>query len=86
MGFSSKLIVGSAVAGVALAYYVRGKHQRTGASYLDIVRQLPGDVLRWVDDTRERAVKALEEGKDAARVRDEQFTRQLTAAGAPPGA
>ena len=86
MGLSTKLIVSGAVAGVALTYYVRTKHQLTGKGYLSIVRQLPGDALRWVDDTRDRALKALEEGKVAARYRDEEFTRQLTAAGAPPGA
>jgi hypothetical protein len=85
MGLSTKLIVSGAVAGVALTYYVRTQHQRTGQSYLSIVRQLPGDALRWVDDTRDRAFKALEEGKVAARDRDQEFTRQLTAAGAPPG-
>ena len=86
MGLSTKLIVSGAVAGVALSYYVRAKHQRTGEGYLAIIRQLPGDVLRWADDTRDRAVRALEEGKDAARRSDQEFTRQLTAAGAPPGA
>jgi hypothetical protein len=86
MGLATKLIVSGAVAGTALTYYVRSRHQRTGESYLSIVRQLPGDALRWVDDTRTRAVKALDEGKVAARDRDQEFTRQLTAAGAPPGA
>jgi hypothetical protein len=86
MGLSTRLIVSGAVAGVALTYYVRTRHQRTGESYLSIVRQLPGSALRWVDDTRDRAVRALEEGKVAAGRRDEEFTRQLTAAGAPPGA
>jgi hypothetical protein len=86
MGLSTKLIVSGAVAGAALTYYVRSRHQRTGESVFSIVRQLPGDALRWVDDTKTRATKALEEGKVAARERDEEFTRQLTAAGAPPGA
>jgi hypothetical protein len=86
MALSTKLIVSGAVAGVALTYYMRSRHQRTGESYLSIVRLLPGDALRWVDDTKTRAVKALEEGKVAARERDVQFTRQLTAAGEPPGA
>jgi hypothetical protein len=86
MGLSTKLIVSGAVAGAALTYYVRSRHQRTGESYVSIVRQLPGHALRWVDDTKARATRALEEGKVAARERDEEFTRQLTAAGAPPGA
>ncbi|HTX67591.1 MAG TPA: hypothetical protein VMH50_00390 [Thermoleophilia bacterium] len=86
MGLSTKLIVSSAVAGAALTYYVRSRHQRTGESYLAIVRQLPGDAARWVDGTKARAARALEAGKSAARERDEEFTRQLEAAGAPPGA
>ena len=86
MGLSTRLVVSGAVAGAALTYYVRSRHQRTGEGYLSIVRQLPGDALRWVGDSRTRAVRALEEGKTAARDRDEEFTRQLTAAGAPPGA
>jgi hypothetical protein len=86
MGLSTRLIVTGAVAGVAFTYYVRSRHARTGEGFLHIVRQLPGDVLRWADDTRSRATKALEQGKTAARERDEEFTRQLIAAGAPPGA
>lgn len=85
MGLSTRLFVSGAVAGVAFSYYVRSRHVRTGESYLDIVRRLPGDALQWADDTRERAVKALEEGKTAARRRDEEFSRQLLAAGSPPG-
>jgi len=86
MGLSTRLVVGGAVAGVALTYYARGRHQRTGESYLHIVRQLPGDVVRLAETTKARAVKALDEGRTVARERDEEFTLQLTAAGAPPGA
>ncbi len=86
MGFSTKLIVSGAVAGAALTYYMRSRRARTGEGYLQIVRSLPGDALRWADDTKARATKALEEGKGAARDRDEEFSRQLLAAGAPPGA
>ena len=86
MGLSTKLVVSGAVAGAALAYYVRSQRARTGESYFHIVRSLPGDVLRWAGDTKTRATKALEEGKGAARDRDEEFSRQLLSAGAPPGA
>jgi hypothetical protein len=82
MGLSTKLVVGGAVAGAALAYYVRSRRARTGEGYLDIVRRLPGDALRWADQTRARATLALEEGRTAARERDAEFTRQLRAAGA----
>ena len=86
MGLSTKLIVSGAVAGAALTYYLRSQRARTGEGYLDIVRRLPGDVLRWADDTRARATKALDEGKAAARDRHEEFSRDLLAAGAPPDA
>ncbi len=86
MGLSTRLIVSGAVAGAALAMYVRTRHERTGEGYLSIVRRLPGDAMRWADDTKARAVKALDEGRSVARERDEEFTRQLLAAGAPPGA
>ena len=86
MGLSTKLIVSGAVAGAALTYYVRSRRAVTGEGYFDIVRRLPGDALRWVDDTKARATKALEEGKSAARDRDGEFSRQLLSAGAPPGA
>ena len=75
-----------AVAGAAFTYYVRSRRARTGEGYLQIVRRLPSDALRWVDATKVRATRALEEGKSAARDRDEDFSRQLLAAGAPPGA
>jgi hypothetical protein len=86
MGLSTRLVVSGAVAGAALAFYVRSRHAETGEGYLQIVRGLPGDALRWVDDTKARATKALEEGKSAARERDAEFAQQLLAAGAPPGA
>ena len=85
MGLSTRLIVSGAVAGTALTYYLRSRHARTGESYLGIVRRLPGDALRWVDVTRERATLALEEGKTAARRRDEELSRKLLEAGARPG-
>ena len=86
MGLSAKLVVSGAVAGAALTYYVRSRRARTGEGYLQIARSLPGDALRWIDDTKGHAAKALEEGKTAARERDDEFARQLLAAGAPPGA
>ena len=85
MAFSTRLIVGGAVAGAALTYYVHSRRLRTGESYVAIIRGLPGDAVRWAGDTRTRATRALAEGKTAARERDSEFTRQLRAAGAPPG-
>ena len=86
MGLSTKLVVSSAVAGTALAYYVRTRRARTSEGYLQIMRSLPGDVRRWADETKSRAALALEEGKAAARDRDAEFAQQMLAAGAPPGA
>ena len=86
MGLSTRLVVGGAVAGTALAYYVRRRRACTGDGYLRIVRGIPGDVLRWADQTRSRVALALNEGTSAAREREAEFTQQLLVSGAPPGA
>jgi len=86
MGFASKLVVGGIAAGAALAYYVQKRRARTGEGYLDILRQLPSDAQRWAADAKRRGALALEDGKAAAREREAGFTKQLTAAGAPPAA
>ena len=73
---------GAAVmAGAGLAYYVYQRKVRSGASYLDVIKQLPGDVQRVSADARRRAAAAVEQGKAAARRRDEELTLQLRAAG-----
>lgn len=84
MGFPTRLIVGGAVAGLALTYYVRSRRARTGDGYLQIIRQLPGDAARLIDETRERATSAFDVGATAAREREAEFSRQLQAAGAQP--
>ena len=86
MGLSTRLVVSGAVAGVALTYYMRSCHRRTGEGYLDIIRQLPGAALRWVDNTRERTMQAIEDGKVAARRRDSEIAGRLQAASPPQGA
>ena len=86
MGFASKLVAGGIAAGAALAYYVQKRRARTGEGYLDILRQLPSDAQRWAVDAKHRAALALEEGKAAARERDADFRKQLTAASEPPAA
>jgi hypothetical protein len=86
VGLSTRLVVGGAVAGTALAYYVRRQRACTGDGYLRIMRSLPGEVLRWADHTKSRAALALTEGKSAARERDAEFAQRLLAAGAPQGA
>jgi len=86
MGFASKLVAGGIAAGAALTYYVQKRRARTGEGYLDILRQLPSDAQRWAVDAKHRAALALEEGRAAARERDSDFRKQLTAASAPPAA
>jgi hypothetical protein len=83
MGFSTKLLVGGVVAGAALAYYVKQRHESTGAGYFAVARQLPADAQRWAADARRRAARALEEGRSAARAREAEIDRQLTAARPP---
>jgi hypothetical protein len=86
MGFASKFVAGGIAAGAALAYYVQKRRARTGEGYLDIVRQLPSDAQRWAGDAKRKAALALNEGKAAARERDADFSRRLTAASEPPAA
>lgn len=77
--------LGAAVlAGAGLVYYVHHRHQCSGAGYLDVVRQLPGDVQRAGDEVRRRATEAVERGRAAARDRDAELARRLTAAGPSP--
>ncbi len=86
MAFPRSFAAGAVAAGAALAYYVRRRHQRTGESYIEIIKQLPSDAQRWATQTRERAVRAIEDGKTAARHREDELTKQLEAARPPSGA
>ena len=86
MGLTSKLVVGGIAAGAALAYYVQKRRARTGEGYLDILRQLPSDAQRWAAEAKRKGALALEDGKAAARERESDFAKQLTAAGAPAAA
>ena len=71
-------LLGAAVAtGAGVAYYAYRKHCDTGQSYLDIVKQLPGEVQRRAND-------AVREGKAAARRRDEEMARQLQSGSSRP--
>lgn len=83
MRLPRSLTAGAVMAGTALALYVRRRHQCTGEGYLQILKQLPSDAQRWATTTRERAVKAIEDGKTAAQDREDQLTRKLEAAVAP---
>jgi hypothetical protein len=75
--------VGAAiVAGAGLAYYVHQRHQRMGVGYLDVIKQLPGEVQRAGDEALRRAAEAVEQGKAAARRKEADLARQLEAASA----
>jgi len=78
------LLGAAVVAGAGLAYYVHQRHKRTGMGYLDIVKQLPGDVEHVTDEARRRAAEAFENGVAAARRREAELVKRLEAAGAPP--
>jgi len=84
MGLSSRLLIGGLVGGAALTYYVRKQRRSTGAGYAQILLQLPADAQRWAAHARRRATLALEDGKAAARAREAEFTRDLSAVSAPP--
>lgn len=80
MKFFGTLLSAAVVTGAGVAYYAYRRHCDTGQSYLDIVKQLPGEVQR-------RASDAVAEGRAAAKRRDEELRRQLTAGpGTPPPA
>jgi hypothetical protein len=86
MSFTSRLVIGGVVAGAALTYYIRRRHARTGESYIEILAQLPTLARDSAEDIRRRALAALEDGRAAARAREEEFTRQLEAPTAPSSA
>jgi hypothetical protein len=75
------LLGAAVVAGAGLVYYVHQRHQRLGVGYLDVIKQLPGEVQRAGGEARKRATEALEQGKSAARRREADLVRQLKAAG-----
>lgn len=81
MGLPARLLAGGVVAGLALAAYVYDRRARTGADVLTVLRQLPADLRRLRDEAQRRAVRALEEGCEAARRREAELVRQLEAAG-----
>jgi hypothetical protein len=83
MRFLGALGLGVA-AGVGLVYCVRRQSQRTGEGYLATMRQLPTQASSLVDDARRRGRLAMSEGLQAARMREDQVDRRLTAADSSP--
>ncbi len=83
MGLSARLVVGGVAAGAALAFYVHKRHAQSGESYMDIISQLPALARGSVTDMKRRATLAIEDGKAAARAREDEFVRELAAAESP---
>ncbi len=83
MRLFGSLVSAAVVTGAGLAYYVYRQKTRTGASYLDLIKQLPGEVQRASVDARQRAAEAVEKGLAAARRRDAELAVQLEAAAGP---
>ena len=81
MKLFGSFVSAAVVAGAGLAYYVYQRKTCTGASYLDVIKQLPGEVQRVSSEARQRAAEAVEKGKAAARRRDAELALQLKAAG-----
>jgi hypothetical protein len=79
MRFFGTVGLGALVAGAGLALYVRRQSEQTGVGYATVIRQLVGDIPYLVDDARRRARLALEQGREAARRRQDELTRELAA-------
>ncbi len=84
MRFWGTLVFGTALGGVSDAYYVHERRRATGQSYVEVLRQLPGEARRGYDEARRRAQLAIDDGLRAARVRERQVDHALRAA-APRG-
>ncbi len=74
------VVFGSALLGIGVAYYVHDRSQTTGQSYVEVLRQLPGQARRTYAEARVRAQLALSDGLRAAQVREIQVDHDLTAA------
>jgi hypothetical protein len=82
VSFLSRLALGAALTAAAVGYYAKRKHDATGAGYVEVLLELPGDVQRFADDLRERSKRAVDEGLIAARAREAELTLQLEAGSA----
>jgi hypothetical protein len=77
--------LGIVLVGAGVALYVRRRCTETGLSYLDVLKQLPGEARKYWDDTRRRGLLALEDGLSAAHRREEEVLRAIAAVGAAEG-
>ena len=82
MGLVKAFGWGAVLVGAAVAYHVQTRVQREGIGYGDALRQLPEQAKSLWADTQRRAALAIEDGKQAAREREQQVLRALAAAGA----
>ena len=73
------LIFGGVLAGTGVAYYVRERSQSTGQSYVEVLKQLPSEARRGYGEARRRARLALDDGLQAARMRERQVDHALVA-------
>ena len=71
--------LGVMVAGAGLALYVRRRSEQAGVGYAMVIRQLSGDVQPLVDEAQRRGRLALEQGRAAARRRQDELMRELAA-------
>lgn len=74
------LVFGTVLAGATVAYYVHERSASTGQSYVEVLRQLPGEARRGYGEARRRAQLAIDDGLRAARVRERQVDHALGAA------
>jgi hypothetical protein len=77
--------LGIVLVGAGVALYVRRRCTETGLGYLDVLKQLPGEVRKYWDDTRRRGMLALEDGLSAAHRREEEVLRAIAVVGAAEG-
>jgi hypothetical protein len=81
MGFLRSLGVGALLAGAAAAYLVQRRVQEDGITYPEAIRQLPAQVRTLWAETRQRALLAIDDGRQAAHDREQRVLRELAAAG-----
>ncbi len=84
MRLLATLGVGAIAAGIGVACYVWQQHERTGEGYLGVVRQLPAQARSLAGDIGRRGRLAVQEGLQAAHMREDEVTRQLTQAESRP--
>ena len=70
----------AAAVGAGAMYCARRLGRQSGEGYVSALRRLPREARSLADDVGRRARLALDEGLQAARMREEQVARELTSA------